>query len=71
MAPATDFEIPIWLILFVLAGIALFVFKISTRAGDAENRLSSNSLRLFLLIATALLAVAGILDFVKWVGSGL
>ena len=71
MAHATDFEIPIWLILFVLAGIALFVFKISARAGDAENRLSSNSLRLFLLIATALLAVAGILDFVKWVGSGL
>jgi hypothetical protein len=55
--------IPVWLLLFVAAGFLLFFFKI---AGNPNDREELSKLRLFLLIATILLAVAGIADFVLW-----
>jgi phosphatidylglycerophosphate synthase len=55
--------IPIWLILFAVAGFLLFFFKI---VGNPSEREELSKLRLFFLIATILFAVAGIADFVIW-----
>jgi hypothetical protein len=69
MATETSFGIPIWLILFVVAGLLLFVVKIFSDDTAPENQKRwSGSWRLFLLIATALFTIAGIVDFVVWVG---
>lgn len=56
--------IPLWLILFVLAGFLLFFFKIS---GDRPDHSNSSRLRLFFFLAFLLFAVAGIAAFVTWV----
>ena len=56
--------IPLWLILFVVAGFLLFFVKIS---GERPDQPKSSPLRLFLFIAVLLFAIAGIADFVKWV----
>lgn len=64
-AVPTEFAgIPVWLILFFVAGVLLFLFKV---AGSPQNREELSRLRLFLLIATLLFAIAGIADFVIWV----
>ena len=55
--------IPLWLILFVVAGFLLFFLKIS---GDLPDQPRSSGLRLFLFLAFLLFAIAGIADFVKW-----
>jgi len=55
--------IPVWLLLFFVAGFLLFLFKI---AGSPRERGELSKLRLFFLIATILCAVAGIADFVIW-----
>jgi FtsH-binding integral membrane protein len=55
--------IPVWLMLFVAAGFFLFFFKI---AGNPSEREELSKLRLFFLIATILLAIAGIANFVIW-----
>ena len=55
---------PLWLIFFVVAGFLLFGFKIS---GDRRNDSGFPKLRLFLLLAVVLFALAGIADFVRWV----
>lgn len=55
--------IPIWLILFIIAGFLLFLFKV---AGNPSEREELSKLRLFFLIATILFAIAGIADFVIW-----
>lgn len=60
----TEFAgIPVWLILFVIAGFFLFFFKV---AGNPSEREELSKLRLFFLIATILFAIAGIADFVIW-----
>ena len=59
---------PLWLIFFVVAGFLLFAFKIS---GDRRNDADFPKLRLFLLLAVLLFAVAGIADFVRWVRTDL
>jgi len=59
---------PLWIILFVIAGFLLFVFKIS---GDRRSDTEFPKLRLFLLLAVLLCAAAGIADFVRWVRSGV
>lgn len=59
---------PLWLILFIGAGFLLFAFKVS---GDRRNDLDFPKVRLFLLLAVLLLAVAGIADFVIWVQADL
>jgi len=59
---------PLWLIFFVLAGFLLFAFKIS---GDRRNDAGFPKLRLFLLLAALLLAIAGIADFMRWVRADL
>jgi hypothetical protein len=60
----TEFAgIPIWLILFIVAGFLLFFFKV---AGNPQNRDELSKLRVFFLIATLLFAVAGIADFIVW-----
>jgi len=56
--------VPIWLLLFVAAGFLLFFFKIA--GSGPENREELSKLRIFFLIATILLAIAGIADFVIW-----
>lgn len=56
--------IPLWLILFVVAGFLLFFVKIS---GERPDQPKASPLRLFLFIAFLLFAAAGIADFVKWV----
>jgi hypothetical protein len=55
---------PLWLIFFVLAGFLLFAFKVS---GERHNEYIFPKVRLFLLLAVLLFAVAGMADFVKWV----
>ena len=55
---------PLWLIFFVVAGFMLFAFKVS---GDQHNDSGFPKVRLFLLLAVLLFAVAGIADFVRWV----
>jgi len=60
----TEFAgIPVWLMLFAVAGFLLFFFKI---AGNPAEREKLTRLRLFFLIATILFAIAGIADFVIW-----
>jgi len=60
--------IPLWLILFVLAGFLLFFLKISAdRPNPSNHSKSSSSLRLFLFVAFLLFTVAGIAAFVKWI----
>jgi tryptophan-rich sensory protein len=72
MASETNWGIPIWLILFVVAGMLLFALKISSENNTSENQKPwSGSLRLFLLIATVLFTLAGIVDFVVWVQPSL
>lgn len=65
LAIPTEFAgIPVWLILFIVAGVLLFLFKV---AGSPQTHEELSKLRLFLLIATLLFAIAGIADFVIWV----
>ena len=60
----TEFAgIPVWLMLFTVAGFLLFLFKVG---GSQEQQEELSKLRLFFLIATILFAVAGIADFVVW-----
>ncbi len=58
---------PLWLTLFVIAGFLLFGFKIS---GDPRNDVEWPKVRLLLLIATVLFALAGVADFVQWARPG-
>ena len=64
----TEFAgIPVWLILFTIAGFMLFLFKVAGNPQDRpQNSEEISSLRIFFLIATLLFAVAGIADFVVW-----
>jgi len=55
--------VPVWLLLFVIAGFLLFFFKI---AGNPSQNEELSKLRLFFLIASILLAIAGIADFFTW-----
>jgi hypothetical protein len=68
MSNGSDSGIPLWLILFVVAGVLLFLLKISAEdtRGEGKKRWAG-SLRLFLAIAMALLTIAGIVHFVVWV----
>jgi len=60
----TEFAgIPVWLILFAVAGFLLFFFKVAHNPSEREEL---SKLRLFILIATILFAIAGIADFVIW-----
>ena len=59
---------PLWLIFFVLAGFLLFAFKVS---GERSDHSEFPKVRLFLLLAVVLFAVAGIADFVRWVRADL
>lgn len=59
---------PLWLIFFVVAGFLLFAFKVS---GDRRSDSDFRKVRLFLLLAVLLFAVAGIADFVRWVRADL
>jgi len=71
MLNGSDSGIPLWLILFVIAGVLLFLLKISAEDTRAEDvRRWSGSLRLFLAIAMALFTIAGIIHFVVWVRPG-
>jgi len=59
--------IPVWLILFVVAGFLLFLFKVAGNPQDRpQNDEELSKLRISFLIATLLFAVAGIADFVVW-----
>ena len=55
--------VPVWLLLFAVAGFLLFFFKIAGHPGEREEL---SKLRLFFLISTILFAIAGIADFVIW-----
>lgn len=59
---------PLWLMLFVVAGFLLFGFKIS---GDPQNDVKWPKFRVLLLVAAALFALAGIADFVQWANPNL
>ena len=61
--PSESAGIPVWAILFIVAGFMLFFLKIS---GDSTNQDRYPTTRLFLFIATILIAIAGIADFVRW-----
>lgn len=55
--------VPVWLLLFVIAGFLLFFFKI---AGKPSQNEELSKLRLFFLLAAILFAIAGIADFFVW-----
>ena len=61
------FAFPLWLVLFMVAGFLLFILKISSREKslDADSK-RIVSFRLFLMIAIAFLALAGLLHFYHW-----
>jgi len=59
---------PLWLIFFELAGFLLFAFKVS---GERSDDSEFPKVRLFLLLAVVLFALAGIADFVRWVRADL
>ena len=61
--PSEVVGIPVWLILFAVAGFLLFFFKIAHNPAEREEL---SKLRLFFLIAAILFAIAGIADFVIW-----
>lgn len=61
--PTEFVGIPVWLMLFAVAGFLLFLFKVG---GSQEKQEELTKLRLFFLIATILFAIAGIADFVVW-----
>jgi len=62
--------IPLWLVLFIIAGLLLFFFKISgDRLSHCEEPPKSFYVRLFLFIAFLFFAVAGIAAFAKWINS--
>jgi len=64
----TEFAgIPVWLILFIVAGFLLFLFKVAGNPQDRpQNSEELSKLRVFFLIATLLFAVAGVADFIVW-----
>ena len=55
--------IPLWAILFVIAGIILFLLKMS---GESTNQDRYPTAKLFLWIGTIFVAVVGIVDFIRW-----
>jgi hypothetical protein len=55
--------IPVWLILFVVAGFLFFFLKIS---GDDLNQDKFPTLRLFVFIAAIFISIAGVAGFVQW-----
>lgn len=55
--------IPVWLILFVVAGFLFFFLKIS---GDQVNQDKFPTLRLFVFIAAIFISVTGVAGFVQW-----
>ena len=61
-----EIGMPLWLILFFVAGFLLFGVKIS---GESANQDKYSKVRLFLLLAVVLFAIAGIADFVRWARS--
>lgn len=61
--PSEIAGIPVWVFLFVIAGFMLFFLKVSS---DSVNQDRYPTTRLFLFIATILVAIAGIADFVRW-----
>lgn len=69
--PSGSHGVPLWLVLFIIAGVLLFLLKISAEDTRPEDKKPwSSSLRLFLAIATVLFAIAGIVHFVAWVRLG-
>jgi hypothetical protein len=57
--------IPVWAILFVIAGILLFFLKTS---GGSTNQDRYPTTRLFLYIAVIFIFVVGLFDFGRWAG---
>ena len=55
--------IPVWAILFAVAGLLLFFLKIS---GDSTNQDRYPTMKLFLFIATIFIVIVGIADFGRW-----
>jgi cytochrome c oxidase assembly factor CtaG len=55
--------IPLWAILFGVALLILFFLKISA---DSTNQDRYPTTKLFVYIATILIAVVGIVDFIRW-----
>lgn len=67
VVPTEIAEIPVWLILFMVAGFLLFLFKVVDNPQNrSQNGAELSRLRVFFLIAILLFAVAGIADFVIW-----
>jgi len=65
--PTEFVGIPVWLILLIVAGFLLFLFKVAGNPQDRpQNDEELSKLRVFFLIATLLFAAAGIADFVVW-----
>jgi hypothetical protein len=61
--PSEIAGIPVWVFLFVIAGFILFFLKVS---GDSVNQDRYPTTRLFLFIASILVTIAGVADFVRW-----
>jgi hypothetical protein len=55
--------IPLWGILFAIAGILLFLLKMSAGSTDQDRYPTT---RLFLYIAAIFIAVVGFADLVRW-----
>jgi len=60
---------PLWLILFIIAGFLLFFLKISGDRLSHSDHPQSSYVRIFLFIAFLFFAIAGIAAFVKWINS--
>ena len=55
--------IPLWAVVFGVTALILFFLKISA---DSTNQDRYPTTKLFVYIATILIAVVGIVDFIRW-----
>ena len=55
--------IPLWVVLFAATGLILFLLKMS---GESTTQDRYPTTRLFVYIGTILVAIVGVVDFIRW-----
>jgi hypothetical protein len=61
--PTHVYGIPLWAILFGVAGLILFFLKMSTESANQDRYPTT---KLFLYIGVSFVGVVGVVDFIRW-----
>lgn len=61
--PTHVYGIPLWIILFVVAGIIWFFLQMS---GESARQDRYPTTKLFLYIGVVFIAVVGVVDLIRW-----